>query len=71
MPKRKPPNREEKASDLTTNPGGRPADATAEVPVPKLLNELAQLLAHALAKRWLEEHKCSDSDRDANPTASS
>lgn len=61
---------EERASD-PTNPGGRPPDAAAEVPMPKLLNELAQLLAQALAKRWLEEHECSDPDRNANPTDSS
>ena len=70
MPRRKSPNMEERASD-PTNPGGRLPDAATRAPLPKPLAELVQLLAHALAKRWLEEHKHSDPDRDSNPTDSS
>ena len=69
MPKRKPLNTQEKASD-PTNPGGRPPDAAAEVPMPKLLNELAQLIAQALARRWLEEHGQPVRDRNKKPGAS-
>jgi hypothetical protein len=69
MPKTKPVDTEEKASD-PTNPSGRPPDAASEVSMPNLLNELAHLLAQALARRWLEEHGQPVRDRDKKPGAS-
>lgn len=70
MPKEQPLKPEDQTSDPTI-PGGRLPDAAARAPLPKPLAELVQLLAHALAKRWLQEHKRTDPDRDSNPTDSS
>ena len=68
MPKKNPRNTEEKLTD-PTNSGGRPP-AAAEVPMPERLNELAHLLARALAERWLEEHGQPVRGRNSRPGAS-
>ena len=64
MPKNRPANREETASGPTNSGGPFPA-AAARTPLPELLKELVQLLAEALARRWIEqaERDCESRSR--------
>ena len=72
MPKNRPPNREKTASG-STKPGDPFPAAAARIPIPELLKELVQLLADALARRWVEqaERDCVSRSRPTYPAGDS